>query len=169
MRSTARRCLLLLALSPFAPCVAACTSDATRPSADDAGGARDAAPPITCSGDAESYAAGIAQTTPSGWLTVQLLDATPSPTAVAREATWSILVTDAGGVAQDGILIAPSATMPDAPAVTPVVPQVTPGTAGHYTLSGIGLPTPGLWTVSLTLTSTKWETESVVFSFCVQP
>jgi hypothetical protein len=119
-----------------------------------------------CSGDFDSYQAGMSKRAEPGELTVQLLESEPAPPEVRRDNTWWLRLSDAEGEPLGGAELR----------VTPYMPKHQHGSAevvieeldgGEYKLSPIELIMPGVWEIPVTVTPKEGEPSEVIFRFCI--
>jgi hypothetical protein len=128
-------------------------------------------PPASVCGEEtrdDGYAAGMEKQGADGKLSVRLLEGDPAPPAKG-ENTWTIQVSDAGGAPVTGATLMVSSWMPDhghPGAGTPLVTEL--GMDGRYEIAGIDLIMPGLWEVTILVTTAAGDSDSVMFAFCVE-
>ncbi|HET6585249.1 MAG TPA: FixH family protein [Nannocystaceae bacterium] len=162
---------LLLASLPLG--LAGCDEDAMAEADDDAGdedaGADEDATARDCTTEmrADHYALGLRKV--GSAFTVQFVDALPAPPA-RGDNTWRVMVTDDGGAGLSDLALGATPFMPDHGHGTTVATTVTPGAVpGEYVLDPVNLFMPGLWEVTLEMTTPDATTDEVVFRFCVDP
>jgi len=152
----------LLAVPGFATaCGGGDDDDATDGTADgDAG--------IGCREDprAETFVANMEHAGTGGLLTFVLEDGAPAP-PIKGTNTWNVQILDAAQEPVSGATVTVRPFMPDHGHGTSVVPQVTAGQAGEYTIASLYFFMPGLWEV--TINAEAGDTaDTVKFSFCIQ-
>lgn len=122
---------------------------------------------VTCEHDARvmTYSAKMAQPGDKGIFQVVLVEGDPAPPGRGTN-TWTIRVLDAQGkpVAAPTVTVEPF--MPDHGHGTSVKPSVTPGADGTFTIAPLYLFMPGVWKITLTIT-TATATDTAAFWFCV--
>jgi len=112
------------------------------------------------------YAPNLEKVGANGY-TVQLMSATPAPPAKGNN-SWRIHVADPTQTAADGLGIDVNPYMPAHGHSTPIEAVVTPtGDPGEYTLDPVNLFMPGIWEVTLELSSGGSAVDSVVYTFCI--
>ena len=115
---------------------------------------------------ADDYALGLAKTGDA--YTVTFVNALPAP-PTRGDNTWTVKVTDSTGAGMTALAIDTVPFMPDHMHGTTVETRVTETTDGEYVLTPVNLFMPGLWEVTLDVTSPGATEDSVVFAFCVDP
>jgi len=157
-RSALSSCVMLLGL------ISSCASDPSstqQPDTQDSG----------CSQPGDTYRVGMAKTSTSGSITVELADANPAPPGYG-ENHWSLKVTDAAQAPVTGAQVNLTLRMPDH------ADHMMPGTVGVQTSDGtydvphLGLTMAGLYNITVevvpkTDASDTGASGSVVFQFCV--
>lgn len=127
-------------------------------------------PGNACEGETrdDTWAPGLTKQGAQGRFQVRLAAADPAPPDRGLN-TWTIQVEDASGAAVDGATITVDPQMPDHGHGSSQVAEVTAtGTPGEYQLAPVGLTMSGYWEVTITITSSAGETDSVMFAFCVE-
>jgi hypothetical protein len=123
----------------------------------------------TCEGRGEAFSAGMSKTTEDGELSVVLVAANPSPPGNVDN-FWTLQLMGSAGSPVEGATIVAVPYMVDHD--HGAAPQLaTSDGAGQYELGPLGLTMPGLWEITLQLT-TEGDADadserSVVFNFCV--
>jgi hypothetical protein len=116
---------------------------------------------------ADTYMLGL--TKAGEQVQVKFVDAMPAPPA-RFDNTWTVELLDMADAPMDDMAIVVTPFMPDHQHGTTVVANVEPGDApGQYVLEPVNLHMAGLWDVTLDITLPDTTTDSVTFSFCVDP
>jgi len=116
---------------------------------------------------ADRYALGLRKEGAAS--TVEFVEALPAPPE-RGDNTWRVRVTDPAGEGMPDLAMAVTPFMPDHQHGTTVEVVVTQGTtAGEYVLAPVNLFMPGLWEVTLAMTTEDGTEDEVVFRFCVDP
>lgn len=113
----------------------------------------------------QQYLVGMQGTSEDGSITLEFLDADPSPPGKGDN-VWKIEVTSPSGPV-DGATIAVDAFMPDHGHSSTVVPDVTPLGDGVYVLDPIDLFMPGVWEITIDVAPPGGTVQAVLFTFCV--
>lgn len=155
--------LSLSVLASAAVVLAACSSDESSSSSSSSSSGT---PQTACQKDTRKdiYTAGM--TKKASTVSVQIVDATPSPPAKLMN-TMNVKVTDAAGNPVDGATISVTPYMPDHAHGSSVTPVVTPKGGGLYAIEKLYYPMAGLWQVTLTVTTPGASPQDVVFNFCL--
>ncbi len=154
--------LILLTLLFASACSSSNSSDAA-----DSG-----APVSLCATDsrAQTFTAGMEQTGASNTFSVKLTSINPNPVFKGNNA-WTIQVVDKSGGPVTGASITVKPFMPDHGHGSSIIPQVTAGAdPGSYDISLLNLFMPGIWTVTIVVTTgtaPSTVTDQSVFTFCV--
>ena len=143
--------------------VSACSSSSS-------GDAVDAsAPAALCATDsrAQTYASGMEQKGSAGTFEIKLLSITPAPAFKGNNA-WTIQVVDTSGAPVSGATIKVNPFMPDHGHGSSITPQIAPGSdPGTYDITLLNLFMPGIWTVTIVVTSSSGVSDQSVFTFCI--
>lgn len=116
---------------------------------------------------ADAYGVGLAKT--GSAFTVAFVDAMPAP-PTRGDNTWRVQVTDESDAPVTDLALAVAPFMPDHMHGTSIEAHVEPGeTAGEYVIAPVNLFMPGLWEVTLEMTTPDGDEDDVVFAFCVDP
>lgn len=117
----------------------------------------------------EPYTAGMAKVGDQGVVTVAITDALPSPPN-RGDNTWTLTISDGQGAPLSGASISGvTPFMPDHGHGTSVKPTVEgPDDDGQATVSTIDLMMPGVWEVSVEVTTADSQTDTATFAFCVE-
>ena len=119
-----------------------------------------------CSGDFDTYEAGMSREAEPGEVTVELVEAEPSPPAVRKDNVWLLRLSDNQGEPLLGAELR----------VTPFMPKHQHGSAevvieelgdGEYRLSPIELIMPGVWEIPVSITPPDGEASEMTFRFCI--
>ena len=119
-----------------------------------------------CSGDFDTYEAGMTRQAIPGELTVELVESEPAPPAVRNDNVWWLRLSDSEGEPVLGAELQ----------VTPYMPKHQHGSAevvieelgeGQYRLSPIELIMPGVWEIPVSITPPEGETSEMTFRFCI--
>ena len=119
-----------------------------------------------CSSPGDTYRVGMAKTSTSGNITVELADANPAPPGYG-ENHWSLKVTDAAHAPVAGARVNLTLRMPDH------ADHMMPGTVGTqtsdgtYDVSNLGLTMAGLYNITVEVALDAGASDRVVFQFCV--
>jgi hypothetical protein len=141
--------------------VAGCSEDGQQQD-DGAGGTASA----DCGGEGETFSAGMSKPGANGTLGFVLVSSDPAPPQIV-DSVWTIEVTEAGAPVEGASLIA-SAKMPrHGGHLAAVQPDVTEVGGGRYTLDPVALEMPGLWEVTLQVTTASDTTDTAAFEFCI--
>jgi hypothetical protein len=127
---------------------------------------------VSCQNDprVDAFAADLTKKSASGALTATLLSATPAPPAL-RTNSWTVKLVDATGAPISGAALSVVPWMPDHGHGSSVVPQVTAGAAGSYTLDSLYLFMPGVWRITLGVMPDAGmpnPDDEVQFFFCIE-
>jgi hypothetical protein len=123
-------------------------------------------PDSECTGDFDTYEAGMSRQAEPGAVTVELEESEPAPPVVRRDNVWWLRLSDAEG---EPLLNAELL-------VTPYMPKHQHGSAevvveelgdGRYKLSPIELIMPGVWEIPVSITTPEGETSEMTFRFCI--
>jgi hypothetical protein len=110
------------------------------------------------------------QTGASNTFSVKLTSINPNPVFKGNNA-WTIQVVDKSGGPVTGASITVKPFMPDHGHGSSIIPQVTAGAdPGSYDISLLNLFMPGIWTVTIVVTTgtaPSTVTDQSVFTFCV--
>ncbi len=98
-------------------------------------------------------------------VSVELRALSPAPPA-QFDNDWTVGVTDASGAVEGGTVIGRS-WMPDHGHSSPKPIGVTEAGAGSYDLSPVNLHMPGLWEVTVEVTTQAGTEDAVTFQFCI--
>ncbi|GMV12862.1 MAG: hypothetical protein AMXMBFR56_10860 [Polyangiaceae bacterium] len=150
------RWALLLVLSVIS--VAGCSDESESGGSGGQGGA-------SCAGD--TFSAGLQKTGKSGKLTVTLESADPAPPQKGDN-RWTIRVTDPAGAAISDATVTVTPFMPEHGHGTSVQAVVTPKSDGRYELFPVNLLMPGKWEITLDVGLPGGQSDSVVYTFCVE-
>jgi hypothetical protein len=129
-------------------------------------------PPVSetsvCASDprAELYSAGMQQASSDGAVTIRFADADPAPPSKGDN-TWTIRLGDAAGQPIEGATITTSPFMPDHGHGASVMPTTTPMSNGLYQIAPLTFFMPGIWQTTFAVQTPKGDSETVVFTFCV--
>ena len=135
-----------------------CSQDGAEPDAPD--------PDSECTGDFDTYEAGMSRQAEPGEVTVELEESDPAPPVVRRDNVWWLRLSDSAGEPILGAQLL----------VTPYMPKHQHGSAevvveelgdGRYKLSPIELIMPGVWEIPVSITLTDGETSEMTFRFCI--
>lgn len=96
-----------------------------------------------------------------------LMAADPAPPAKGDN-DWTLQILGADDQPVDSASIKVTPFMPDHGHGTPIKAQVTDQGDGMYDLDPVNLWMPGLWEVTLDLTTNADETATVVYRFCIE-
>jgi hypothetical protein len=119
-----------------------------------------------CSRPGDTYRVGMAKTSTSGSVTVELADANPAPPGYG-ENHWSLKVTDASQLPVAAAKVNLTLRMPDhADHMMPGTLGV-PTSDGTYDVSNLGLTMAGLYNITVEVVPEAGASDSVVFQFCV--
>ncbi len=130
------------------------------------------APVSLCATDsrAQTFTAGMEQPGASNTFSVKLASINPNPVFKGNNA-WTIQVVDKSGAPVTGASITVKPFMPDHGHGSSIIPQVTAGSdPGSYDISLLNLFMPGIWTVTIVVTTgtaPSTVTDQSVFTFCV--
>ena len=123
-------------------------------------------PDSECTGDFDTYEAGMSRQAEPGAVTVELEESDPAPPVVRKDNVWWLRLSDADG---EPLLNAELL-------VTPYMPKHQHGSAevvveelgdGRYKLSPIELIMPGVWEIPVSITPPDGETSEMTFRFCI--
>ncbi len=123
-------------------------------------------PDSECTGDFDTYEAGMNRQAQPGAITVELEESDPAPPVVRKDNVWWLRLSDAEG---EPLLNAELL-------VTPYMPKHQHGSAevvveelgdGRYKLSPIELIMPGVWEIPVSITPPDGETSEMTFRFCI--
>ena len=119
-----------------------------------------------CSRPGDTYRVGMAKTSTSGNIIVELADANPAPPGYG-ENRWSLKVTDPAHAPVAGAKVNLTLRMPDH------ADHMMPGTVGiqtsdgTYDVSNLSLTMAGLYNITVEVVPEAGAPDSVVFQFCV--
>jgi hypothetical protein len=139
---------------------------------DDGGDPADAAVdgPVAslCASDtrAQPFVAGMEQAGAAGLIKARLLASTPAPPARGNN-TWTVQIVDAAGAPMDGATLAVKGYMPDHGHGTSTKPAIKGTGDGKYEVDLLSLAMPGIWQITITVTTPSSTTDAAVFTFCV--
>jgi hypothetical protein len=135
-------------------------------------GSHDAPTPATgddgeeCTGDFDTFEAGMIKLARPGNITVELTEASPAPPVVRSDNIWWLELSDADGAAVSGAQLVASPYMPKHQHGSAEV-VVQEQSEGQYQLSPIELIMPGVWEIPLSITPAGDETSEATFRFCI--
>jgi hypothetical protein len=160
--------LLPVAASSLSGCSDDAQPDAGSSSADDGVDLGDGPDPepVDCGGAAEDFMLGKSKATPDGVLTVAIVAAEPAPPRVGSNA-WTVLLSDASGVAMTGADVTFTGWMPEHGHGLSSVPLTRELDGGRYEIRPINLFMPQLWEFGVVVTQDE-QRDIVRFSFCVR-
>jgi hypothetical protein len=119
-----------------------------------------------CSGEFDTYEAGMSRQAEPGAVTVELIESDPAPPVVREDNVWRLRLSDAQGEPLLGAELR----------VTPYMPKHQHGSAevvveelgdGEYELSPIELIMPGVWEIPVNIATADGETSQMTFRFCI--
>ena len=119
-----------------------------------------------CTGDFDTYQAGMTRQAEPGPVTVELARSEPAPPVVRSDNVWWLRLSDEAGEPVLGAELL----------VTPYMPKHQHGSAevvveelgdGEYKLSPIELVMPGVWEIPVSITPADGDTSEVTFRFCI--
>lgn len=152
----------------------ACSSDDDSSSAGASGssgsaGSAGSSSTVVCSDDprAQTYASGMIAKGTTGLFSVALDSIAPNPVAKGNN-EWSIRVLDADNNPVSGATLDVKPFMPDHGHGSSIRPQVADKGQGVYAISLLNLFMPGIWQITVTITSSTGSIDSAVFTFCVE-
>jgi hypothetical protein len=150
--------------SPSSPSSPGAPADAGSPTGDSG--------VVSCEHDprVDTFAANLTKKSASGVLTATLLSAAPSPPAL-RTNSWTVKLTDASGAPVTGAALTVVPFMPDHGHGTSIVPQVTSGANGSYTIDPLYLFMPGVWRITIGVlpeAGTPSPDDEVQYFFCIE-
>ncbi len=119
----------------------------------------------SCAGD--TFSAGLEKSGKAGKLTVTLESAEPAPPEKGDN-LWTIRVTDPGGAALSDATITVTPFMPEHGHGTSVQAVATPKGDGRYELFPVNFLMPGKWEITLDVGLAGGQSDSVLFTFCVE-
>ena len=119
-----------------------------------------------CGESGESFFAGMSKMGDSGVLSVTIVEAMPAPPA-RYDNTWTMEVLDAEGNPVDDATLRVSGWMPEHGHGTPRDADIVPLGDGRYEAAPINLFMPGLWRITVEVSSQSGETDATRFLFCV--
>lgn len=100
---------------------------------------------------------------------VKFVEAVPAPPA-RFDNTWTVELLDMDGAPMPDMAIEVTPFMPDHQHGSTVVTHVEPAEVpGQYVLDPVNLHMPGLWDVTIDVTLPDSTTDSVTFTFCIDP
>jgi hypothetical protein len=100
---------------------------------------------------------------------VKFIDAVPAPPA-RFDNTWTVELLDMDDAPMPDMPMAVTPFMPEHQHGSTVVTHVEPGAEpGQYVLDPVNLHMPGLWDVTIDVTLPDMTTDSVTFTFCIDP
>ncbi len=155
----------------FCLAVAGCAGNHDQAAETDAGTGPEAAVilPALCASDArvQTFSPGMEQTGRSGMYKARLLEMAPAPAAKGDNG-WTVQIVDGKGAPLDGAKLTVKPFMPDHGHGSSIVPLVTAtGSEGKYTVTRLNLFMPGIWQITVNVTSSAKTTDAIVFTFCV--
>jgi hypothetical protein len=163
---------LLAALLPLgASSLSACSDDAASGPAGSSAtdgterGMQPAALTVDCGGAGEDFVLGMSKATPSGALSVAIVDAEPAPPLKGAN-SWTVMLSDPSGDPITAANVTVTGWMPQHRHGLNAVPLTKELDGGRYQIQPIILYMPQLWELDVIVTQND-EPESVTFSFCV--
>lgn len=154
-------------LAALAALAAACSHTSGSAAPNDAGA--DDGAVVSCAGDprVDTYVANLTKASASGKVKVTLVASEPGPPTRGTNA-WTIKVTDGAGAPMTGASITVAPFMPDHGHPSSTVPTITPQTDGVYSIAQLVLFMPGVWRVTIGVsTGDAGPAETVAFFFCI--
>lgn len=122
----------------------------------------------SCGMAADTFSAGMQKTGTQQKLNIKLMTATPAPPAKGDN-TWVIQVSDTANMPIDGATIQVTPFMPEHGHGSSIDVIVTPkGSGGKYTLEPINLSMPGVWEITIDITTATGTSDSLKFAFCIE-
>jgi hypothetical protein len=112
-----------------------------------------------------SYQAGLQVAGQSGMLKAALLSSDPGP-PLRGSNTWTVKIMDGSGAPVPNPTIKVTPFMPDHGHGTSIIATATPQPDGTVTITPLYLFMPGVWRVTLDITSSAGN-DSIVFYFCI--
>jgi hypothetical protein len=150
-------CVMALALG-----AAGCSDDGSSGGDGGAGGSGGAA----CSGQGDTFAAGMSKDGNAGKLEFSLMSADPAPPALSDN-VWTVKITDMAGAAAEGATVTGEPWMPAHEHGSPRQVVVTESGGGEYVLDPVNFNMVGLWEVTIKATPTSGDPDEVLYSFCI--
>ncbi len=116
----------------------------------------------------DAFAVGLSKT--GNKVTVEFVDAMPAPPRKGDN-TWHLKLTDESGAATEGASLQIVPWMPDHGHGTPIDATVenVADAPGEYMADPVNMHMAGLWEVTVEMTLPDDTTDSVMFSFCIDP
>ncbi len=151
--------LLLIAVTVTLP---ACGSDG----GSEPGNGPDGTQAPVCSGAGKGIAVGLSQLGDEGLATFELVAANPAPPE-QFDNTWTVKVSDSGGMPVAGAVTFADTWMPDHGHASPKAITTTELADGEYVLEPVNLFMPGLWEITVNAELSDGTVEKTVFSFCL--
>jgi hypothetical protein len=132
-------------------------------------GAGGSTPIVVCQNDprAETFSPGLIAQGKSGLFSISLDSISPNP-VTKGDNEWTIHIVDSNGSAVDGATLTIKPFMPDHNHGSSIRPLATPSGNGAYQISRLNLFMPGIWQISVTVTSSTGTSDVGVFTFCVE-
>lgn len=103
----------------------------------------------------------------SGLFSISLDSIAPNP-VTKGDNSWTVHVTDSNGADVDGATLTIKPFMPDHNHGSSIRPLATAAGNGVYEISRLNLFMPGIWQISVTVTSSTGTSDVGVFTFCVE-
>ena len=154
---------------PLVAALALAACDSGSDENDDADESNDEGPAQDCSTETRDDTYMLGLTKAGEQVQVKFIDAVPAPPA-RFENTWTIELLDMADAPMPDMPMAVTPFMPEHQHGSTVVTDVEPGDApGQYVLDPVHLQMEGLWDVTIDVTLPDITTDSVTFTFCIDP
>ena len=129
----------------------------------------DDAPTNDCSTETRDDTYMLGLTKVGEQVQVKFVDAVPAPPMI-EDNIWTVEVLDMNDAPMEGMAIDVTPFMPLHQHGTTVIAHVEPGAVpGQYVIDPVNMHMAGLWEITLDITLPDTTTDSVMFTFCIDP